>query len=288
MWEDCSRPQCPTTHELKCAWGTNPHGRWRWRTGEWKGRWERRWRAQRRGSKSIKTTTCRWHMDDVRKTHWANVRHWNECMQVRENVTCEGVFCSHRQEILNISQISFAFYRICPPIFIQTWLQQQQYCRRTFFHSAYCSLSNPICFLSVWCRRTMIPGKIFTSFSKFQGIVSVNVFWFPLGFQELLQAPMCFLRSFCFTRIRLIHWVAKSCTAIANRSLFRDSQFWLRTLWSAVIKSPNFSARGTAPPLRLLHGAPCNFRPLTDLAISVFKEVSINTVFTQIHTSRKL
>ena len=32
---------------------------------------------------------------------------------------------------------------------------------------------------------------------------------------------------------------------------------------------------------------PCNFGPLTDLAISVFREVSINTVFTQILTSRR-
>ena len=52
-----------------------------------------------------------------------------------------------------------------------------------------------------------------------------------------------------------IHWVARSCTTIAYRWLFRDSQLSLRTLWSAIIKSPNFSARGTAPPLRLLHGA---------------------------------
>ena len=32
---------------------------------------------------------------------------------------------------------------------------------------------------------------------------------------------------------------------------------------------------------------PCNFGPFTDLAISVFREMSINTVFTQIHTSRR-
>ena len=32
---------------------------------------------------------------------------------------------------------------------------------------------------------------------------------------------------------------------------------------------------------------PCNFGPLADLAISVFREVSIHTVFTQIRTSRK-
>ena len=30
---------------------------------------------------------------------------------------------------------------------------------------------------------------------------------------------------------------------------------------------------------------PCTFRPFTDLAISVFREMSINTVFTQILTS---
>ena len=59
----------------------------------------------------------------------------------------------------------------------------------------------------------------------------------------------------------------------------------LRTLSSAVIKSPKFTARGTASPLRLLHGAPCNFGPFTDLAISVFREMSMNIMFTQILTS---
>ena len=52
-----------------------------------------------------------------------------------------------------------------------------------------------------------------------------------------------------------IHLMAKSCTTTAYRWLFRDSQLSLRTLWSAVIKSPKFSAWGTAPRLRLLHGA---------------------------------
>ena len=36
----------------------------------------------------------------------------------------------------------------------------------------------------------MIPGEIFTGFAEFQGIVSVNDFWFPIGLQELLQAPL--------------------------------------------------------------------------------------------------
>ena len=34
--------------------------------------------------------------------------------------------------------------------------------------------------------------------------------------------------------------------------------------------------------------SPFDFGPVADLAISVFREVSINTVFTQIHTSRRL
>ena len=52
-----------------------------------------------------------------------------------------------------------------------------------------------------------------------------------------------------------IHWVANSCTTTGCRWLFRDSQPSLRTLWSAVIKSPKIPARGTTLPVRLLHGA---------------------------------
>ena len=50
-------------------------------------------------------------------------------------------------------------------------------------------------------------------------------------------------------------WVAKSCTKTAHLWLVRDSPSSLRTLWSAVIRSPNFSARGTASPARFLQGA---------------------------------
>ena len=49
----------------------------------------------------------------------------------------------------------------------------------------------------------MIPGEIFTGFAKFQWIVSVNDFRFPVWLRELLQDPLCFLRSFCFARILL-------------------------------------------------------------------------------------
>ena len=53
----------------------------------------------------------------------------------------------------------------------------------------------------------MIPGKIFTGFAKFQGIVSVNDFRLPIGLQELLQAsefPEKFL--FCTDMIGSMGW----------------------------------------------------------------------------------
>ena len=90
---------------------------------------------------------------------------------------------------------------------------------------------------------------------KFQGIVSVNDFRIPIGLQELLQVSLGFLWSFCFAWIRLEplggHVLHHDCISM----FFRDSQPSLRTLWSAVIKSPKFSARGTTLPIRLLHGA---------------------------------
>ena len=49
----------------------------------------------------------------------------------------------------------------------------------------------------------MIPGKIFTSFAKFQGAVSVNDFWFPRRLQGLLQALFRILRSFGFTWVMI-------------------------------------------------------------------------------------
>ena len=62
-----------------------------------------------------------------------------------------------------------------------------------------------------------------------------------------------------------------------GKMLYHDSApliVSLRTLWSAVIKSPNFSARGRASPVRLLQEDFVIFL----LAISVFRKVSTNTV----------
>ena len=44
----------------------------------------------------------------------------------------------------------------------------------------------------------MIPGKIFTGFAKFQGIVSVNDFRLPIWLEELLQASSVFPEKFLF------------------------------------------------------------------------------------------
>ena len=143
--------------------------------------------------------------------------------------------------------------KICQPTFIQTWLHQ--YSRGTFFYPAHCFFRNSICFWSVRRRRAMIPGKIITRLANPKEFC---VKWLKAS----SSAPRAFASSFRFLVKFLyshgyawIHWVAKSCTTIAHRWLFRDSQLSLRTLWCAVIKSPKFSARGTAPPLRLLHGA---------------------------------
>ena len=155
------------------------------------------------------------------------------------------------------------------------------------FNSAHCSFSNPICFWSVWCRRTMIPRKVFTGFAKFQGIVSVNDFRLPIWLQELLQAPLCFLTSFCFARTRLdplggqvlhhdcISMIVSRFKTFAENFViccYQVTNIFCRRYGSAIASS----ARG-----------PCNFGPLTDLAISVLREVRINTVCIQIHTSRR-
>ena len=111
----------------------------------------------------------------------------------------------------------------------------------------------------------MILGKIFTGFAKFQGIVSVNDFWLPIRLQELLQASLVSCEVFVSHGYAWIHCVARSCTTTAHRWLFRDSQLSLRTLWSAVIKSPKFAARGTTSQVRHLHGT---------LVISVLWQIS--------------
>ena len=160
-----------------------------------------------------------------------------------------------RREILNVSQIAVAFHGMRRPILIQTWLR---YCRCTFFHSAHRSPSNPICFWSVWCRRTKIPGKIFSGFAKFQGIVSVNDFRLPIRLQEVLQALVCFLRSFCSTWVGL-YPLSSQAMIVAWFTSFTVN-FVIRSFLITKL-----SALGTTVPVRLLQEA---------LVIFVLKQIS--------------
>ena len=93
------------------------------------------------------------------------------------------------------------------------------------------------------------------SFAEFQGIVSVNDLRLPIGLQELLQASLSFLWSFCFARIclePLSGWVLNhDCmSVIVSRIAIVTENFVICCYQVARI-----SARGTALPLRLLHGA---------------------------------
>ena len=134
----------------------------------------------------------------------------------------------------------------------------------------------------------MIPGEIFTSFAEFQGFVSANDFRLPIGLRELLRAPYGFLRSFCFARIRLdplggqvLHHDCIS--MIVSRFTTFTENFVIGCKLITNIFCTKYDSANTSSAR-----GPSDFGPLADLAISIFREVNINTVFTQIHTSHKL
>ena len=119
----------------------------------------------------------------------------------------------------------------------------------------------------------MIPGKIFTSLAKLQGIVSVNDFWFPRRLQALLQAPWCFLRSYCFARIRL--------DPLGGQVLYHDCISMIVTRFTTFTENfviccnqvtkifcTRYDSANTSSAR-----CPCDFGPLADLAISVFREL---------------
>ena len=105
-------------------------------------------------------------------------------------------------------------------------------------------------------------------------------FWFPRRLQELLQALLRFLRSFCFLHgYDCIHCVM-SCTTTAYRWLFRDSTFFTENFVIRSFKiTKNFrSVHGCASARSL-----CNFRFHADIAILVFREVCTHIVLTWYH-----
>ena len=127
----------------------------------------------------------------------------------------------------------------------------------------------------------MIPGKIFTGLAKFSGIVSVNDFRLPVRLQELVQALFRFLRSFCFARIRLDPLSSQvlhhnSVSMIVSRFTTFTENFVICCNQITKIFCTRYGS-ATASSAR----GPCNFGPLTDLAISVSREVIVNTVLTR-------
>ena len=131
----------------------------------------------------------------------------------------------------------------------------------------------------------MIPGDIFTSFAEFHGIVSVNDFRIPFGFQEFLQAPFVFLVKSCFCTDMpgSIGWL-DPVPRLRIDDCFEIRNCRLGPCDLLLSSHQNFSTKYGSAIASSAWG-PCNFSPLTDLAISVFREMSINTVFTQILTS---
>ena len=131
----------------------------------------------------------------------------------------------------------------------------------------------------------MIPRQINTGLTKFQGIVSVNDFKLPFRLQELLQAPLCFLRSFCFARIRLDPLCGQvlhhDCVSmIVSRFTTFTENFVICCCHVTKIFCTRYDSATTSSARD-----PRDLGPLADLAISVFREMSINTVLTQILTS---
>ena len=142
----------------------------------------------------------------------------------------------------------------------------------------------PICVVSTYNDSRKDLHKL----CQINGIVSVNDFRIPFGFQELFQAPVRFLRSFCFARVRLdplggqvLHHDCIS-VIVSRFTTFTENFVICCTQLAKIFRTRYDSANASFARGR------CDFGPLEDLAIVVFREVSINTVFTQIHTSRRL
>ena len=171
-----------------------------------------------------------------------------------------------RQEILNISQIDKTFHGVCPPFF------SRPDCNSTADVPSFTlrTALSAIPFVCDQCGvdRIMIPRKIFTGFANFQGIVSVNDFWLPVRLQELLQAPFGFLRSFCFARIRLnplgSQVLHHDCISmVVSRFTPFTENFVIGCDRITKIFCTKFDSANTSSAR-----SPCDFGPLTDLAIS--------------------
>ena len=105
----------------------------------------------------------------------------------------------------------------------------------------------------------------------FPNSIEFSVFYFRSvrRFQEFLTS---LVKIFILHGKIWIHWAARSCTTTACRWMSLDSHPSLRTLWSAIIKSPNFLLEVKLRQCVFCEG-PCHFGSQTDFAIPVFWEV---------------
>ena len=168
------------------------------------------------------------------------------------------------KEILNVSQIAVTFHINRLPFVTQTGLQQHR--RSPFFHSAHCSLTNPICFRSV---------------SQFQGIVSVNDFWFSLSAPGTSLGSSGSPGKFLFTRVGLYPLSCQilhhhGISMIVSRFTFFSENFVIRCDQVTEMFRSGHDCTSTSSARR-----PCYFRPQADIAIWVLRKLRIYTVLTR-------
>ena len=106
----------------------------------------------------------------------------------------------------------------------------------------------------------------------------------------LLSALRTFASSFPFPEKFLFHTgvilsaeLPSLLPIAAYRWLCRESHPSLRTLWSFVIESPNMFRSGNDCTSALSARSPCQFGSQADIAVSVLREMSFNTVLARHH-----
>ena len=136
-----------------------------------------------------------------------------------------------------------------------------------------CSPSNLICFRSVRCWRTMIPGKAFTRFAKFKGIVSVNDFRFLAGSNKCCKL-LCGSREVLFYMGMIVSTVLPSLVPPQRiDDCVEIHILHLELLWSTVVNSPIFRSWHDCTSASSAR-RPCTSGSQADIAISVLREES--------------
>ena len=134
--------------------------------------------------------------------------------------------------------------------------------------------------------NTMIPWHVFIGFAEFQWIPSINDFRLFRRIEKLSSTRFHHLKSFGFERIR---W-----HPLSGQILFHDCISVIDSRFSALIEdfvicchqvTKLFFSRYCCDSASSAR-SPRNLGSLADFIISVFREVSINTVFPACHFRR--